>query len=109
MHEKIRQTRLQAGLSQEALASATGISPDSIRSFENGSLDPEIQDQVKLARALGVSFYYLRQNGCMDTSEHIWLQDAMYELYENFGVEALRRYAHSVKEEIMCAACDNTG
>ena len=71
MCEKIRRARLQAGFSQAELAAAAGIPLDNMCSYEDGTMNPEIQEQVSLSRILGVSFYYLRHNGCEDPSEHI--------------------------------------
>ena len=75
--EKIRRARQQAGFSQAELAAATGIPLNNMCSYEEGTMDPEIQEQVSLSRILGVSFYYLRHNSCEDPSQHIHMQEAM--------------------------------
>ena len=99
MCEKIRKARVMAGLSQAELAAA-GIPVDDMHSYEDGTMVPEIQDQVKLSRTLGISFYYLRPNSCDDPLEHICIQDAMFAFYDMFGADALQRYADAVNEEI---------
>ena len=52
MCEKIRKARVQAGLSQAELAAAAGIPVDAMHSYEDGTMVPEIQDQVTLSRIL---------------------------------------------------------
>ena len=100
MCEKIRKARVMAGLSQAELAAAAGIPVDDLHSYEDGTMVPEIQDQVNLSRTLGISFYYLRHSSCDDPLEHICIQDAMFAFYDMFGADALQRYADAVNEEI---------
>lgn len=100
MCEKIRRARLQAGFSQAELAAAAGIPLDNMCSYEDGTMNPEIQEQVSLSRILGVSFYYLRHDGCEDPSEHIHMQEAIFEFYDRFGSDALKRYAEAISREI---------
>ena len=98
--EKIRRARQQAGFSQAELAAATGIPLNNMCSYEESTMDPEIQEQVSLSRILGVSFYYLRHNSCEDPSQHIHMQEAMFEFYDRFGPEALKRCADAISQEI---------
>ena len=97
MGEKIRQARLQAGLSKNELAAAAGIPFDAMCAYEDGTANPDIQDQVSLSRILGVSFYYLRHNSCGNPAEHIYIQEAMFEFYDRFGADALQRYMEAIK------------
>ena len=99
MCEKIRQARRQAGLSQDELAAAADIPIDSLCSYEDGSVNPGIQDQVSLSRILGISFFYLRNNSCTDPLRHICLQEAMFDFYDRFGADALLRYTEAVTRE----------
>lgn len=100
MCEKLRKARLQAGLSQAELAAAAGISVGDICSYEDGTMEPEIQDLLPLSRILGVSFYYLRHNNCTDPLIHLGIQQAMCDFYDRFGADALKRYEEAVNEEI---------
>lgn len=52
--EKLRQLREAAGLSQEALARAMGMSVGIVRDYEQGRKEPSMRSVFKLARALGV-------------------------------------------------------
>ena len=45
--EKIRRARQQAGFSQAELAAVTGIPLNNMCSYEEGTMDPEIQEQVR--------------------------------------------------------------
>jgi len=52
--EKLKQLREAAGLSQEALARAMGMSVGIVRDYEQGRKEPSMRSAFKLARALGV-------------------------------------------------------
>jgi len=53
--ERLRELRQQAGMTQEALASASGMSIGSIRNYEQDVREPYWVGVFKLAEALGVS------------------------------------------------------
>lgn len=53
--KRIRLLREEAGLSQEKLGIATGLSQTYISGIENGTRNPSIKTLDKLAKALGVS------------------------------------------------------
>src|SRR5262245_50365785 len=53
--ERLRQLRETAGLTQAALATASGLPVGSIRNYEQGQREPYWFVVFKLARALGVS------------------------------------------------------
>jgi putative transcriptional regulator len=52
--DRLRALRDSAGLSQEKLARAAGVSTSTVVKLEHGPLDPSWETAVKLARALGV-------------------------------------------------------
>jgi transcriptional regulator with XRE-family HTH domain len=52
--ERLRELREQAGLSQEALARAAGISTSTVSKMEQRTIDPSWSTVRALARALGV-------------------------------------------------------
>lgn len=54
-HKKLRQFRESAGLTQEALARATGLSLSAVTKLERGGIDPSWSTVQRLARALGVN------------------------------------------------------
>jgi transcriptional regulator with XRE-family HTH domain len=53
--EKVRQLRTERGMSQPALAAASGLSVGAIRDYEQGRREPLLGRAQLLARALGVS------------------------------------------------------
>lgn len=55
----LRRVRRERGLSQEALAEATGLSANFVGEMERGLKAPGLVVVVRLARALGVSIHEL--------------------------------------------------
>ena len=53
--KRLKQLRLEAGLTQEKLSIATGISQTYISGLESGTRNPSIKTLDKLAKALKVS------------------------------------------------------
>ncbi len=53
--EKLRELRVAAGMTQEALARAAGLSLGNVRNYEQGLREPRWQNLFQLAAALGVS------------------------------------------------------
>jgi transcriptional regulator with XRE-family HTH domain len=53
--EKLKHLREQAGLTQAALSSKSGLSLGVIRDYEQGKKEPALRSAFKLADALGVS------------------------------------------------------
>src|SRR5262245_14017955 len=53
--EKLKQLREQAGLTQTALAEASGRSLGAVRDYEQGNRSPTLRAAFQLAAALGVS------------------------------------------------------
>lgn len=49
----IKKIRLQAGMSQEALALASGVSRISIIRYESGERFPDLETAARIAKALG--------------------------------------------------------
>ncbi len=52
---KLKELRQSKGMTQEALADASGIPLGTIRDYEQGKRDPLLSNAQKLARALAVS------------------------------------------------------
>jgi transcriptional regulator with XRE-family HTH domain len=53
--ERLKEFREKAGLTQAALAQATGLSLGVVRDYEQGRKEPALRSAFKLAGALGVS------------------------------------------------------
>lgn len=53
--EKLRKLRADAGLTQEALAEASGIPIWTVRNYEQGRREPNWKAAIQLARGLGVA------------------------------------------------------
>lgn len=58
----IKKIRLLAGMSQEQLASAAGVSRISIVRYESGERIPDLDVAVRIANALGVKVEDLIRN-----------------------------------------------
>ena len=56
--ERLKKTRLELGLTQQALASKAGITQQAINSIENGHVDKS-KYIVEIAKALGCSAEWL--------------------------------------------------
>lgn len=59
---RIRQTRLEIGLSQNYVSAQTGISQSKISKFESGKLEPNIEQLGTLAEFYNVSIDFLLGN-----------------------------------------------
>ena len=64
--EKLRETRLDMGWSQQRLADETGISNKTISAYELGTLSLNLQPIKKLAKALGKPVSYFTEKGSPD-------------------------------------------
>lgn len=53
--KNLKEVRVFLGLSQGALAKKAGFEPSAISHFETGTREPNLQNLVKLSKALGVS------------------------------------------------------
>ena len=78
--EKVKDARLQLGLSQQQLGEATGVSLRTILSYEKGVKMPRQGTLLKLAKALGVSSKFLIDDLCENPMEDIekdsYIEDA---------------------------------
>ena len=52
--QRVRELRAEHGISQDALARATGIDPTAIGRLERGSREPRLTTILRIARGLGV-------------------------------------------------------
>ena len=58
-YERIRELRIEKGLSQTELANATGLSQSAITLWENGQRSPGAEAIIILSRFFGVTTDYL--------------------------------------------------
>ena len=61
--ERIKQCRLEHGMTQKDLAERMGISPIGISQYENGKRIPKIETIDRIASAIGVDPTYLSKRG----------------------------------------------
>lgn len=57
--ERIKQARIQAGLTQEQLAELLNLSRGTVARYELGEIEPKLQNLAAIARVLQVSSDYL--------------------------------------------------
>lgn len=92
--EKVKDARLQLGLSQQQLGEATGVSLRTILSYEKGEKMPRQGTLLKLAKALGVSSKFLIDDLCENPMEDIekdsYIEDAR-EKYGNNGAKDVEK------------------
>lgn len=65
--EKIKERRIKAGLTQEALANALNVSPQAISKWERSVAVPDISMLVPIADYFGVSVDYLLRDESTET------------------------------------------
>ena len=89
--EKVKDARLQLGLSQQQLGEATGVSLRTILSYEKGEKMPRQGTLLKLAKALGVSSKFLIDDLCENPMEKdSYIEDAR-EKYGNKGAKDVEK------------------
>lgn len=88
--EKVRDARLQLGLSQTQLGEAVGISLRAIVSYEKGEKKPRPGTMLKLAKALGVSVKFLSDDTCKNPMEDIEKDSYIEEAREKYGAKGAR-------------------
>lgn len=88
--EKVKDARLQLGLSQQQLGEATGVSLRTILSYEKGEKMPRQGTLLKLAKALGVSSKFLIDNLCENPMEDIEKDSYIEDAREKYGSKGAR-------------------
>ena len=74
--QRLRETRIRAGLSQSDLEEISGIPKARLSRYENGHVAPSIQTLERLAKALGVS------EASLLGDQRAILEDFFHTLYE---------------------------
>ena len=97
--EKVRDARLQRGLSQQQLGEAIGVSVRTILSYEREEKMPRQGTIFKLAKALGVSVKFLSDDHCENPLEDIE-KDSYIE-------DAREKYGHNGAKDVEQLLADN--
>ncbi len=83
--EKVREHRGQLGLSQQELADKAGIGVRTLTYYECGKRFPQAAQLYKLAKALGVSTEYLKNDEIEDPSYGMDRMDYVEEMRQKGG------------------------
>lgn len=75
---KLRETRTEKGISQQAMAAATGIRQPRISQIENGLVDPKLSEVILLSETLDYVLFLPPRK---------YLEDVEYTIKECFLVE----------------------
>lgn len=88
--DKIKRSREIAGLTQEELADAIGVSRRTVASYESESAKPRRATLSKLASALKVSVKFLSDDSCVDPLADIEQDDYVAEARALYGEKGAR-------------------
>lgn len=67
LNERLKNLRIQRGVTQKMIADAIGVAPGSVQRFEYGTVKPKLETVISLADYFDVSIDYLV--GRVDTPE----------------------------------------
>ena len=88
--DKIKGAREVAGLTQNELAQAVGVSQRTIASYESGGVTARRSTTEKLAKALKVSVKYLTDETCTDPTAEIEKDGYIEEARKLYGASGVR-------------------
>ena len=83
--DKVRDARIELGLTQTQLGEAAGVSLRTILAYEKGEKKPRQATMLKLAKALKVSVKFLSDDACEDPMEDIEKDGYIEEAREKDG------------------------
>lgn len=66
--EKIKKARIDARMTQKALAEKCGMADSAIRKYESGKVNPKFETLQKIATALGVFYFELLPEELLDAN-----------------------------------------
>ena len=69
--DRIRQARIENGMTQKDLAEKLGVSYQNISQYERGVKQPKMETIEKIANALGADAYYIRTGDVADLEEAV--------------------------------------
>lgn len=88
--DKIKRAREVAGLTQNELAQAAGVSQRTIASYESGGAIARRTTTERLAKALKVSVKYLTDENCTDPTEDIEKDGYVEQARSLYGAKGAR-------------------
>ena len=91
--EKIKDRREELKFSQEQLGKFCGVTRRTIVSYETGGKYPRPNTQRKLAKALGVTEYYLMHDDCDDPNAFIEEEPYVQEARDEYGKKGAEEMA----------------
>ena len=83
--DKVRDARIELGLTQTQLGEAAGVSLRTILAYEKGEKKPRQATMLKLAKALKVSVKFLSDDECENPMEDIEKDGYIEEAREKYG------------------------
>ena len=83
--DKVRDARIELGLTQTQLGEAAGVSLRTILAYEKGEKKPRQATMLKLAKALKVSVKFLSDDACEDPMDDIEKDGYIEEAREKYG------------------------
>lgn len=95
--EKIRQFRLDAGLTQKQLGEKAGIAEPTIRKYELNKLNPKIETLAKISKALNISISVFNHDGI------IYFNDVPDKKIEDMSPEELKALIRDLPKSMMTA------
>ena len=80
----LKALRIAKGLSQQKLADIIGVTQQAINQYENGKVEPDIDNLIRLSDALEVSVDLLIGHEVLDPTTDNLVSDDEFELIESF-------------------------
>lgn len=80
----LKTLRIAKGLSQQKLADSIGVTQQAINQYENGKVEPDIDNLIRLSDALEVSVDLLIGHEVLDPTTDNLVSDDEFELIESF-------------------------
>ncbi len=90
LSEKMKAARAELNISQAELAERTGMSKRIITAYEMGEKYPRETSLRKLAKALGVSVKFLKDNNCTNPQEEIEKDGYIEQAHTMYGAKGAR-------------------
>lgn len=91
-HVEARETRKERGLTQQEIASMTGIYQSRISQIENGEVDPKLSEVISLTQSLELALVL---------SPHKFLDDVEYTIKECLMIENRENLPRTIPQAIL--------
>lgn len=88
--EKVKKSRIEAGLTQKQLADEVKVSARAIKAYEADKLHPRQGTIFLIAKALKVSIKYLTDEECDDPREEIEKDEYIVDARKRYGTRGVR-------------------